>query len=111
MRVDEVLRLALELPETELYDHGGRPAVRVRGKRFASMLDGEGINLMLGEQGIEAAVARWPHACTPNHFAGRLSSVRLAHGAVPAEIVAELLEEAWAVKAPKRLVEAYTGRG
>ena len=106
MGVDDVRRLALALPEAEEYDHGGLPAFRVHGRRFATMLDDEGINLMLGEQGIEAAVARWPDACRPVHFAGRLSSVRLAHGVAAPETVAELVVEAWAVKAPKRLLDA-----
>ena len=104
MGVDDVRRLALALPEAEEYDHGGLPAFRVHGRRFATMLDDEGINLMLGARGIESAIARWPEACRPVHFAGRLASVRLAHGAAPAQTVAELLAEAWASKAPKRLL-------
>jgi hypothetical protein len=103
MRVDDVRRLALALPGAEEYDHGGLPAFRVRGKRFATMLDDEAINLMLGAPGIEAAVARWPDACRPMRAAGRLASARLAFGAVSAETVAELLEEAWALKAPSSL--------
>ena len=97
-------RIALALPEVEEYEHGGLPAFRVRGKRFATMLDDEGVNLMLGEEGIVAAVASWPEACEARHFAGRLAAVRVRYGALPTGVPAQLLEEAWARRAPKRLL-------
>lgn len=37
-----VRSVALGLPEAEEYEHGGLPAFRVRGNRFATMLDAEG---------------------------------------------------------------------
>lgn len=51
-----VRSIALGLPEVEVYDHGGLPAFRVRGTRFATMLDPESstVNLMLGEAGTAA---------------------------------------------------------
>jgi hypothetical protein len=104
MDVAEVRRIALALPEVEEYEHGDLPAFRVRGKRFASMLDEDGVNLMLDEDGIRAAIACWPDACRPNEFAGRLASVRAAYRALPAGTLAELMEEAWARKAPRRLL-------
>lgn len=99
----EVRRLALALPEVEEYEHGGRPAFRVRGTRFATMLDDDGINLMLDEEGIRAAVATWPDACRERHFGARLTSVRAAYGRLPEDAFAGLLEEAWGRKAPKAL--------
>lgn len=38
-------RFALSLPEVEEYEHGGLPSFRVRSRRFASMLDADGMNL------------------------------------------------------------------
>ncbi len=104
MDVAEVRRIALALPEVEEYEHGALPAFRVRGKRFASMLDGDGINLMLAEHGIDAANACWPDACRPNFFAGRVASVRAVYRALPEGTLAGLLEEAWARKAPMSLL-------
>ena len=104
MDAPEVRRIALALPEVEEYEHGGLPAFRVHGKRFATMLDDEGVNLMLSEDGIVAAAASWPDACEARHFAGRLAAVRVTYGALAADVLADLLEEAWARKAPKRLL-------
>jgi hypothetical protein len=99
-----VRRSALALPEVEEYEHGDLPAFRVHGKRFATMLDDEGVNLMLDEEGIRSAVATWPEACRERHVAGRLASVRVAYGSLPGEALEGLLEEAWARKAPRRLL-------
>lgn len=106
MEAERVRQIALGLPEVEEYDHGGLPAFRVRGRRFASMLDGDGVNLMLGEEAIRAAVAEWPHWCRENWFGARLASVRVAFGAIDPDLMAELVTDAWAAKAPKRLVRA-----
>jgi hypothetical protein len=107
MDAERVRQFALGLPEVEEYDHGGLPAFRVRGRRFASMLDHEGINLMLGEQAIKAAVAEWPQWCHENWFGARLASVRLAFTSMDPALVTELVTEAWATKAPKRLAREH----
>ena len=95
--------MILALPGVEEYDHGGLPAFRVRGKRFATMLDAEGVNLMPGEAAIRMAVATWPDVCSERWFAKRLLAVRVAIGAVDPAVLEELVGEAWASKAPKRL--------
>src|SRR4051794_35441778 len=77
-----VRRLVMSLPEVEEYDHGGLPAFRVRGKRFATMLDDSGVNLMPGEAAIRMAVATWPDACTERWWWKRLAAVRVALPAV-----------------------------
>ena len=109
MRADDLRRIALALPEVEEYDHGDLPAFRVRGKRFATMLDDSGVNLMPGEAAIRMAVATWPGACTERWWGKRLAAVRVALPAVAPEVLEELVTEAWASKAPKRLVAAHLG--
>jgi hypothetical protein len=109
MDAAQARRLVLTLPEIEEYDHGGLPAFRVRGKRFATMLDDSGINLMPGEAAIHMAVATWPDACAERWFAKRLVAVRVALPVVADDVLEELVTEAWASKAPKRLVSAHLG--
>jgi hypothetical protein len=96
--------MALALPEVEEYEHGELPAFRVRGKRFATMLDESGVNLMLDEEGIHAAVACWPDACRPRFWGARIAALRMDYPAMPPGAVRDLLAEAWARKAPKALV-------
>jgi hypothetical protein len=98
--------LILSLPEVTEYEHGGLPAFRVRGKRFASMLDERAINLMPGEEAILAAAASWPGACEARTFAGRVAAVGVRYGELEAGVVEELVADAWASKAPRALVRA-----
>jgi hypothetical protein len=109
MDAEQVRRMILALPEVEEYDHGGLPAFRVRGRRFASMLDDQGVNLMPGEAAIRMATATWPAACTERWFARRLAAVRVALPRVEDAVLEELVVEAWASKAPKRLGRQLLG--
>jgi hypothetical protein len=107
MEAARVHRLILDLPEVEEYEHGGLPSFRVRGRRFASMLDRDGVNLSPGEHVIRAAVAQWPECCREEWFGRRLVAVRLQFASAPVAVVEELVFEAWAFKAPKTLVRAH----
>jgi hypothetical protein len=105
---EQVREFALSLPGAEEYDHGGRPSFRVRGwPRFAGGLDENGINLMPGEEAIREAVAEWPHVCAEDWHGRRLVSVRVAFPALPDAVVVELVTDAWAYRAPARLVKAH----
>jgi hypothetical protein len=105
LTLQDVQRIALALPEAEEYDHGDCPAFRLRGgRRFISMLTDDGLNLMLPEAGIRSAVEEWPEACRANHWGARLASVRVDYRALPDDTVVGLIEEAWAARAPTRLV-------
>jgi hypothetical protein len=104
MNAEQVRQIIMALPEVEEYDHGGLPAFRVRGKRFATMLDDSGVNLMPGEAGIRMAVATWPETCTERWWGKRLAAVRVALPAVDPAVLEELVGEAWASKAPNRLL-------
>jgi hypothetical protein len=107
MRSDVVHRLLLDLPDVEEYEHGGLPSFRVRGRRFASMLDTDGVNLALSGDAIRAAVAEWPEACREERFGRRVVAVRVDFRELDDDAVRELLTEAWEGKAPKGLARAH----
>jgi hypothetical protein len=107
VNAEQVRQMILALPQVEEYDHGGLPAFRVRGRRFASMLDDSGVNLMPGEAAIRMATATWPAACAERWFAKRLAAVRVALPRGDAAVLEELVVEAWASKAPKRLAAEF----
>ncbi|MEV6304295.1 hypothetical protein AB0M02_33155 [Actinoplanes sp. NPDC051861] len=106
MDADDVRRIFLELPEAEEYEHGGLPAFRVRGKRFASMLSQDSVHLMLGEDGIREAAAEWPQWCSVRSFGQRLSSADVRFATIDPDILRELATDAWARRAPKSLSRA-----
>lgn len=100
-----VRTIAMGLPEVEEYEHGGMPAFRVRGSRFATMLDADSatINLMLGEAGIREAAAAWPEHCSERWFAGRLASARVDFADIDPGLLRELITDAWRNRAPAAL--------
>jgi hypothetical protein len=93
LHVDEVRRLALDLPEAVEKDHHGRPSFRVREKIFATLWSATALNVMAADDVILTAVQRWP-GCSEVYWGKRLS----------AEQVEELLFAAWSRKAPRRLL-------
>jgi hypothetical protein len=110
MDVEQVRRIVLGLPEVQEYDHGGLPAFRVRGRRFASMLDRDSVNLRPGEEAIRAAVAEWPTWCQEGWFGKRLASLRVRFASIDPGVMEELVTDAWASKAPKTLVRVHHQR-
>ena len=101
---EEARELALALPEAVEQDHHGRPSFRVAGKIFATQWDEEHLNVMLDEGGILTAVDAQPETCEPVHWGKRLAAVRVDLRRADAEMLRDLLADAWETKAPKRLV-------
>ncbi|HMJ37437.1 MAG TPA: MmcQ/YjbR family DNA-binding protein [Baekduia sp.] len=101
--VDEVRRIALELPEAVEKDHHGRPSFRVGEKIFATLWTPTALNVMAADDVILTAVERWD-SCTEVYWGKRLSAVQVALPAADADQVEELLFAAWSRKAPRRLL-------
>ncbi|MCF6735179.1 MmcQ/YjbR family DNA-binding protein [Blastococcus sp. KM273129] len=126
---DDVRRLVSGLPETDEHpSYGGHPSWRVRGKAFVwarPLRQGERaalgdaapdeeeplLGVRVADEGEKAALlASAPAAfLTTPHFAGYpVVLVRLER--IPAGELAELVEEAWRTRAPRRLVADVDGR-
>jgi hypothetical protein len=110
--VDDVRELALALPETSERLSYGTPGFRVRDKPFARMRE-EGDVLVLWCSGLdekEFLIGAEPEKffTTPHYDGYAMVLVRL--GAVDRTELAELLEEAWRLRAPKRVVAAFDAR-
>ena len=106
---DQARKLALALPEAIEQDHHGRPSFRVAGKIFATLWDGDHINVMLDEGGIRTAVHSRPEICEEVWWGKRLAAVRVGLRGVDSETLTNLLADAWETKAPKRLIQASRG--
>ena len=101
---DQARELALSLPEAVEQDHHGRPSFRVANKIFATQWDEEHMNVMLDEGGIRTAIHSDPKAFEEVWWGKRLAAVRVDLRRVEAEVLRELLAEAWEMRAPKRLL-------
>jgi hypothetical protein len=105
----DVRRIALSLPETIEKPSYGTPGFRVKDKLFARIRE-EGDVLVvwcsdLGEK--EALLLSNPVAFfTTPHYDGH-PTVLVRFGEVDVEELRELLTEAWRVRAPKRVLDAF----
>lgn len=88
-------RLALALPDSVEQDHHGRPSFRVGGRIFATLWDPEHMNVMLDEPGIRTVVERHPDRCSPVHWGKRMAAVRVTLPRADADLLGELLADAW----------------
>jgi hypothetical protein len=125
---DDVRRLVAALPGTDEHaSHGGRPSWRVGGKGFvwerplgvrdraalgatAPDEDEPLLGVQVADEGVKAAlIADDPDVCfTVPHFDGYPAVlVRLAR--VDEATLAELVEEAWRARAPRRLLSEHDG--
>ena len=102
---DQARELALALPEAAEQDHHGFPSFRVGGKIFATLRDEGYMNVMLDEAGIRTAVEAEPQTCEEVWWGKKLAAVRVDLGRGDRELLADLLEDAWEGRAPKRLHE------
>lgn len=102
---DEARRLALSLPEVVEQDHHGRPSFRVGGRIIATLWNEQRMNVMLDEGGIRTAVEAAPAVCEEVWWGKRLAAVGVNLARADQAVLAELLEDAWEQKAPKRLVD------
>lgn len=108
---DDVRRTALALPGTGEKSMYGTPAFSVRGRWFARIREeGDAIAVpVAAEEEKRELVAARPEVyfTTPHHDGHAVVLVRLA-GLDAAEL-AEVLTDAWRLRAPKRVVAAFDG--
>lgn len=107
----DVRAMMLSLPEAEevVVDRwGDQPTFRVRNKMFGMMGYGAPTVCLKATRETQAAlVGEAPEVFTPQPFFGRFGWIDVVLARVSAEELAELVEDAWRLTAPKRLVKAY----
>jgi len=115
---DEVRALCLALPDTtEKETWGdestpGHPTFRVRDKIYVIMaVDGSGgsIRTSMGEQ--SDLMSSFPEAARSASHVGRFGWVEVDFDGVPADVLREVIQAAWARTAPKKLVAAWRETG
>jgi hypothetical protein len=106
VELEQARALALALPEAVEQDHHGRPSFRVRRRIFATLWDPEHMNVMVDHDGILTAVQASPNSCAEVWWGTRLAAVRVDLRLADADVLGELLRDAWERKAPAGLVDA-----
>jgi len=93
--VEQARKLALALPGAVERDHHGRPSFRLDGRIFATLWDGEHMNVMVDEGGIRTYVERDPRAYAEVWWGKRVAAVRVTLAALGDAELGELLADAW----------------
>jgi hypothetical protein len=107
---DDVRAIALSLPETEERPSYGTPGFRVKDRLFARIREPGVLVLWVADEGEKDFLLRAEpdKFFTTPHYDG-YPSVLVRLGAVDREELRELLTDAWRVRAPKRLADAFEG--
>lgn len=108
MDLDEARTHALALPEATEEPHFDLTSFRVRGKIFATAVPGsDELRVFVDAAETAACVAEDPEAFAELRWGAKVSGVRVTLSAIDAERVAELLQESWRRRAPKRLIAEW----
>jgi hypothetical protein len=108
VKLSEVRRFELSLPEATEEPHFEKSSFRVGGKIFATVAEGSRhLNMFVDEHEVRASVAEDPCAFAELWWGKKLSGVSVTLAKANARRVQELLEEAWRRRAPKRLLAAF----
>ena len=107
---DDVRAIALSLPETEERPSYGTPGFRVKDRLFARIREPGVLVLRVADEGEKDFLLRAEpdKFFTTAHYDG-YPSVLVRLGAVDRDELRELLTDAWRVRAPKRLADAFEG--
>ena len=105
MKYDRVRRYAMSLPQVTEEPHHSYGSFRVNGKIFATVPPGESVlHLFVDDERRELALAMNPQACENLLWGKKIVGVRVSLDKADAADVEDLLDNAWRLKAPKKLL-------
>ncbi|MHB8497834.1 MAG: MmcQ/YjbR family DNA-binding protein [Acidimicrobiales bacterium] len=107
MRVEDRLRaVALALPGVEERETWGKATFRVAGRLFLTLAsDGSSATMKATLEDQAALVAAEPTAFSVAPYVGRYGWITVALDRCDPDELAELVVDAWAQRAPRRVVE------
>lgn len=110
MKLAQVRRHALSLPEVTEEPHFQYSSFRVRGKIFVTVPpDGQHVHLFVPEEVREQALAIDPGFLEKLSWGAKVVGLRATLGVATPAVILQLVSRAWASKAPKKLVDDSAG--
>jgi hypothetical protein len=107
MKITQVRRFAMSLPEVTEEPHFDYASFRVRGKIFATVPpEGEHLHVFVTDEQRELALAIDPGFIEKLLWGGRVVGLRVTLANAKPKTVTALLAQAWTRKAPKSLLAA-----
>jgi hypothetical protein len=112
MKLSDVRRFALALPEVTEEPHHELSSFRVRGKIFVTVPpQGEHIHVFVNETSRERALALFPAFVEKLFWGGKVRGIRVCLSLASRDVVYDLVRSAWADKAPKALAALQSTSG
>jgi hypothetical protein len=109
MKIAQVRRFALSLPDVREEPHFQYTSFRVRGKIFATMPpDGKYVHIFVSDDEREIAMALEPKCLEALHWGAKVVGLRVSLDKAKPKLVTKLLARAWSSKAPKSLTSRKT---
>jgi hypothetical protein len=110
MTPDDAAAALLALPGVTEADHHGRRSFRVGGGKVVATVPADGVlNVMVGEDLARAVTSGGPAGVSLLWWGEKLSGVRVALADVDADLLDELVDDAWRRRAPKALRQEADG--
>jgi hypothetical protein len=104
MKLADVRRFALGLPEVTEEPHHEYSSFRVRGKIFVTVPpDGKHIHVFVSETSREQALVLYPEFAEKLVWGGKVRGIRIHLVSASPTVVNKLVHSAWVNKAPKSL--------
>ena len=107
MKIAQVRRFALSLPDVTEAPHFESASFRVHGKMIATVPPGGALlHVFVDEETRETALALEPDCLEKLFWGGRVWGLRITLAQAKPRVVESLMMQAWRSKAPKKLVAA-----
>jgi hypothetical protein len=104
MKITQLRRFAMSLPEVTEQPHHEMSSFRVRGKIFVTVPPEEQyVHIFVADEDREPAIAQYPEFVEMLYWGKKVRGLRLTLKNADAKVVEELITKAWSLKAPKTL--------
>jgi hypothetical protein len=111
LKLAQLRRLALSLPEAAEQPHFEYTSFRVRGRIFATAPPAaHHAHIFLGEVEREAALALYPDCVEKLFWGKKVAGIRVDLARANPAAIETLLRQAWQRKAPKKLAASLEGK-
>jgi len=109
LKLQQARLFAMSLPSVSEEPHFNYSSFRVGGKIFATVPpEGQHLHVFVEEEQRQVAIALEPGAVEKLLWGKKVVGLRITLAEVKSPLVKRLLEQAWARKAPKRLLAAHS---
>lgn len=112
MKIAEIRRAAMALPEVTEEPHFNYASFRVKGKIFVTVPPEEThVHVFVADDEREQALATYPEFIKKLMWGSKVVGLRIALAEAKPAVVKALMQKAWAKRAPKALLAAARTAG